>query len=63
MKCKLYLSCENSFQQPYLSSILMYPQTGTGGLSIMHSDLKRLEPEEYLNDTLIEFGLKYVLLR
>jgi len=24
----------------------------------MHSDLKRLKPEEYLNDTLIEFGLK-----
>ena len=26
----------------------------------MRSDLKRLGPEEYLNDTLIEFGLKYI---
>ncbi|KIJ62621.1 hypothetical protein HYDPIDRAFT_114280 [Hydnomerulius pinastri MD-312] len=38
--------------------ILMYPPTGTGALSIMRSDLKRLGPEEFLNDTLIEFGLK-----
>ncbi|KAG8214645.1 hypothetical protein J3R82DRAFT_9723 [Butyriboletus roseoflavus] len=38
--------------------ILMYPPTGTGALSIMQSDLRRLQPEEYLNDTLIEFGLK-----
>lgn len=37
----------------------MYPPTGTGALSITHGDLKRLQPEEYLNDTLIEFGLKY----
>lgn len=37
----------------------MYPPTGTGALSIMQSDLRRLQPEEYLNDTLIEFGLKY----
>jgi len=27
----------------------------------MRSDLRRLGPEEYLNDTLIEFGLKYIL--
>ncbi|KAI9573550.1 hypothetical protein HD554DRAFT_2167133 [Boletus coccyginus] len=38
--------------------VLIYPPTGTGALSIMHSDLRRLQPEEYLNDTLIEFGLK-----
>ncbi|KAF8546883.1 hypothetical protein OG21DRAFT_1425941 [Imleria badia] len=38
--------------------VLMYPPTGTGALSIMQSDLRRLLPEEYLNDTLIEFGLK-----
>ncbi|KAF9241144.1 hypothetical protein BU15DRAFT_73620 [Melanogaster broomeanus] len=38
--------------------ILMYPPTGTGALSIMRTDLRRLGPEEYLNDTLIEFGLK-----
>ncbi|KAH0832102.1 hypothetical protein J3R83DRAFT_13011 [Lanmaoa asiatica] len=38
--------------------VLMYPPTGTGALSIMQSDLRRLQPEEYLNDTLIEFGLK-----
>ncbi|KAI6129977.1 hypothetical protein EV401DRAFT_681080 [Pisolithus croceorrhizus] len=38
--------------------VLMYPPGGPGALNIMRSDLKRLEPEEYLNDTLIEFGLK-----
>ncbi|KAI6042715.1 hypothetical protein EDC04DRAFT_2658082 [Pisolithus marmoratus] len=38
--------------------ILMYPSGGPGALNIMRSDMKRLEPEEYLNDTLIEFGLK-----
>ncbi|KAH7885232.1 hypothetical protein F5I97DRAFT_1883858 [Phlebopus sp. FC_14] len=38
--------------------ILMYPPSGTGALNIMRSDLKRLGPEEYLNDTLVEFGLK-----
>ncbi|KAG9315733.1 hypothetical protein JVU11DRAFT_3380 [Chiua virens] len=38
--------------------ILTYPPTGTGVLSVMQSDLRRLQPEEYLNDTLIEFGLK-----
>ncbi|KAL4080731.1 hypothetical protein J3A83DRAFT_4084820, partial [Scleroderma citrinum] len=37
--------------------VLVYPP-GTGALNIMRSDLKRLGPEEYLNDTLIEFGLK-----
>lgn len=36
---------------------LVYPP-GPGALNIMRSDLRRLGPEEYLNDTLIEFGLK-----
>ncbi|EIW80908.1 hypothetical protein CONPUDRAFT_55826 [Coniophora puteana RWD-64-598 SS2] len=38
--------------------ILMYPPSGTGALNIMKSDLARLGPSEFLNDTLIEFGLK-----
>lgn len=36
----------------------MYPPSGTGALNIMKSDLARLGPSEFLNDTLIEFGLK-----
>ncbi|KAH7920479.1 cysteine proteinase [Leucogyrophana mollusca] len=38
--------------------ILVYPPTGTGALNIMRTDVNRLQPGEFLNDTLIEFGLK-----
>ena len=30
-------------------------------MNITRGDLERLQPGKYLNDTLIEFGLKYVL--
>ncbi|CAL1712532.1 unnamed protein product [Somion occarium] len=38
--------------------ILVYPFSGTGAVNITRGDWKRLQPGEYLNDTLIEFGLK-----
>ncbi|KIM89078.1 hypothetical protein PILCRDRAFT_84870 [Piloderma croceum F 1598] len=38
--------------------ILVYPPSGTGAINITQGDINRLEPGEYLNDTLIEFGLK-----
>ncbi|KAG0704265.1 hypothetical protein DFH29DRAFT_873884 [Suillus ampliporus] len=38
--------------------ILVYPPSGPGALNLMGSDLNRLRPHEFLNDTLIEFGLK-----
>ncbi|CCM02457.1 uncharacterized protein FIBRA_04556 [Fibroporia radiculosa] len=38
--------------------ILVYPPTGPGAINIYKSDLKRLDEGSYLNDTLIEFGLK-----
>ncbi|KZT64608.1 hypothetical protein DAEQUDRAFT_732383 [Daedalea quercina L-15889] len=38
--------------------ILVYPPSGAGALNIHKSDLKRLDVNNYLNDTLIEFGLK-----
>lgn len=41
-------------------SILVYPFSGTGAVNITKGDLRRLRPGEFLNDTLIEFGLKYV---
>jgi hypothetical protein len=40
------------------TSVLVYPPSGPGALNIMGSDLNRLRPHEFLNDTLIEFGLK-----
>jgi hypothetical protein len=40
--------------------ILVYPPSGTGAVNITKADLNRLQPGEYLNDTLIEFGLKFV---
>ncbi|KAL0957327.1 hypothetical protein HGRIS_001135 [Hohenbuehelia grisea] len=38
--------------------ILVYPPATTGAVTIQTSDLNRLQPGEYLNDTLTEFGLK-----
>ncbi|RPD77389.1 hypothetical protein L226DRAFT_321252 [Lentinus tigrinus ALCF2SS1-7] len=38
--------------------ILVYPFSGTGAVNITRGDLKRLDPGQYLNDTIIEFGLK-----
>jgi Ulp1 family protease len=45
---------------PLLCRILVYPPSGTGAINITQGDLNRLEDGEYLNDTLIEFGLKWV---
>ncbi|KZO93635.1 hypothetical protein CALVIDRAFT_246204 [Calocera viscosa TUFC12733] len=39
--------------------MLVWPlDTKTGAVHISNGDFKRLEPQEFLNDTLIEFGLK-----
>ena len=40
------------------SSILVYPPGVAGAVNITNGDLDRLRPGEFLNDTLIEFGLK-----
>ncbi|KAF4590952.1 hypothetical protein EYR40_009549 [Pleurotus pulmonarius] len=48
-------------RQPQLDPdeiILVYPPNTTGAVTIKNSDLDRLQPGEFLNDTLIEFGLK-----
>jgi hypothetical protein len=46
------------FTRTCITSILVYPLSGTGAVNINKSDLNRLQPGEFLNDTLIEFGLK-----
>ncbi|KDR82684.1 hypothetical protein GALMADRAFT_238172 [Galerina marginata CBS 339.88] len=38
--------------------MLVYPQGNPGAVNITYGDFRRLEPGEFLNDTLIEFGLK-----
>ncbi|KAG7443142.1 cysteine proteinase [Guyanagaster necrorhizus] len=38
--------------------VLVYPWGTTGGVNLSKSDLNRLRPGEYLNDNLIELGLK-----
>ncbi|KAF8073873.1 hypothetical protein FPV67DRAFT_772567 [Lyophyllum atratum] len=43
--------------------ILCYPQGIPGAVNITNSDFRRLQPGEFLNDTLIEFGLKLWLKR
>lgn len=42
--------------------ILVYPQGVPGKVNITKADVARLEPGEFLNDSLIEFGLKYVVV-
>lgn len=42
-------------------TILIYPPTGKGGVTINTNDYKCLGAHRYLNDALIEFYLKYVL--
>ncbi|OBZ68651.1 hypothetical protein A0H81_11055 [Grifola frondosa] len=54
-------STRNSHSSPPLDLdelILVYPPTGTGAINITVGDLKRLDDGQYLNDTIIEFGLK-----
>ncbi|KAJ7677452.1 hypothetical protein B0H17DRAFT_1079208 [Mycena rosella] len=48
-------------QMPYVDPdevILVYPPGQTGAVNITNGDVTRLAPGEFLNDTLIEFGLK-----
>jgi Ulp1 family protease len=52
-------SKSRSLVKPFdvFASILGY-RSGTGSLNITNADVTRLKPGEFLNDTLIELGLK-----
>ncbi|CDR48844.1 RHTO0S20e02608g1_1 [Rhodotorula toruloides] len=41
--------------------VVEYPVSQPGGVSLPWADIKRLKPNEFLNDTLIEFGLKHAM--
>ena len=43
---------------PVVVSVLSYPFGVPGAVNITNSDVARLEPGEYLNDTILEFALK-----
>ncbi|KAK0556877.1 hypothetical protein OC846_000904 [Tilletia horrida] len=43
------------------SQLLRWPMSGPGAIQMFRSDLDKLDEGEFLNDTLIEFGLKYLL--
>ena len=43
--------------------ILRYPTSGPFAVTLLQCDLERLKEGEYLNDTMIEFGLRYLLER
>lgn len=43
-------------------SILRYPQGRPGAVDITRADFARLQPGQFLNDSIIEFGLKSVTL-
>ncbi|KAJ3405519.1 hypothetical protein HDV05_006534, partial [Chytridiales sp. JEL 0842] len=40
--------------------VLVYPQKGKSSVTIYRDDMRRLNDGEFLNDTLIEFFLKYI---
>ncbi|KAI0061630.1 hypothetical protein BV25DRAFT_1916654 [Artomyces pyxidatus] len=44
--------------RPDPDEVILGYRSGTGSLNITNADLGRLKPGEFLNDTLIEFGLK-----
>lgn len=43
------------------NSVVEFPPGQPGAITLPWGDVKRLQPDEFLNDTLIEFGLKYAL--
>ena len=57
-----------SFPLPQLNlsssanAVLMYPFYGVGSILLQQMDVERLETGRWLNDSLIQFGLKYVLI-
>ena len=55
------LSPKGSCSTKCILRLLVYRPVGAGAVNITRGDLERLQPGKYLNDTLIEFGLKYVL--
>ena len=42
------------------NSILVYPPKAKGAITITRADMARLEPNEFLNDVIINFYLKYL---
>ncbi|KAF8270824.1 hypothetical protein EI94DRAFT_1721987 [Lactarius quietus] len=44
--------------RPDLDEVILTYRSGIGSLNITNGDVSRLKPGEFLNDTLIEFGLK-----
>ena len=54
------LVAKGFYSPKYTLRLLVYRPLGTGAVNITRGDLERLQPGKYLNDTLIEFGLKYV---
>ena len=57
-----------SFPLPQLNlsssanAVLMYPFYGVGSILLQQMDVERLETGRWLNDSFIQFGLKYVLI-
>lgn len=49
---------KRSSPSPDPDEVILAYRSGTGSLNITNGDVSRLKPGEFLNDTLIEFGLK-----
>ncbi|VDN05973.1 unnamed protein product [Thelazia callipaeda] len=49
-------------KKPKMDLLLNYPRDHPNAISIHYADVKYLKPNEMLNDTIIEFYLKYILM-
>ena len=43
------------------STLLVYPATGRSRISVTHQDLASLDPGKELNDTIIDFYMRYIV--
>jgi len=43
-------------------ALATYPKTGADAVTLMQSDIDRIAPEELLNDTIIDYWMRYLRL-
>lgn len=53
---------DNAIEAYQEEVILIYPPTGKDAVTIHRKDLKLLEPDQKLNDSILEFYLRYFSL-
>lgn len=46
----------------YRQQILVYPENGPSGIALTNTDIKRLEPDQLLNDSVMDFWMRFGLI-